>query len=256
MQGNLPSTAADYPAAAFESWERFERANRFWFRARERLIGWALEKYFPEARSVLEVGCGTGSVLRYLRESRPELELTGVDSSERAIELAGERVEGCGSRPATCATSRSTEYDVAGAFDVIEHLDDDAGALAALREAVRPGGGVIVTVPQHPRLWSAFDEYAGHKRRYRRRELIERIEGAGLEIELVTSFVSLPLPALALSRLFERGGEDYDPIAEAKAPPLAGTLDRVLSAEAWMIRHGWTWRGGGSLLAVARRPGG
>ena len=248
--------ARDYPQDAFEGWEAFERANRYWFRARERLIGWAIERYFPAARSMIEVGCGTGSVLRFLHASRPSLELSGVDASPRAIELAGERVDGV--RLATGdvrALPAAHPYDVAGAFDVIEHLDDDAGALAALREAVRPGGGVILTVPQHPWLWSAYDEYARHKRRYRRRELIERVRAAGLEPERVTSFITLPLPALALSRARVRGGEGYDPVAEgSKPPPLAGLLDRLLAVEAAAIRRGVSLPAGGSLLAVARRP--
>ena len=91
-----------------------------------------------------------------------------------------------------------------GAFDVIEHISEDEEALAQLRRAVRPGGGVLVTVPQHPRLWSPADDYGEHKRRYRRRELVEKVSAAGLEIERITSFVSLLLPAMIASRFLDR----------------------------------------------------
>jgi SAM-dependent methyltransferase len=245
----------DYPQQAFEGWAAFERANRYWFRARERLIGWALDRWFADARTMLEAGCGAGSVLAQLRASRPGLSLVGTDSSPRALELAAARAP---SARLELADARElpfdAEFDVAGAFDVIEHLDDDAGALASLRRAVRPGGGVILTVPQHPRLWSAFDEYAGHKRRYRRRELLERIAAADLELVHVTSFITAPLPAMALSRARARGGGGYDPVAEgSEPPPLAGVLDRVLAAEALVVRRGVSLPAGGSLLAVARR---
>jgi SAM-dependent methyltransferase len=90
-------------------------------------------------------------------------------------------------------------YDVVGAFDVLEHIDDDAAAIGRLYVATAPGGGALITVPQHPALWSSRDEYACHVRRYRRRELIARLESAGFQIVRATSFVSLLLPLMALS---------------------------------------------------------
>jgi len=248
----------NYPESAFETWDRFEEANRFWFRARERLIAWALDRYFPDASSMLEVGCGTGSVLRFLSQRRPALELCGADASDRAVELAARRA----ARARILRLDANQlpfdgEFDLAGAFDVIEHLDDDVGALREMRRAVRPGGGVLVMVPQHPRLWSRYDEFAGHKRRYRRRELRTRISTAKLDLLRLTSFVSLPLPALAISRARTSRADGYDPVAEGlKPPPLADLLDRILAAEAAAIRGGLSLPVGGSLFAVARRPSG
>ena len=53
------------------------------------------------------------------------------------------------------------EFDVVGAFDVLEHVDDDGLVLAQMHQATKPGGGIIVSVPQHPWLWSAVDEFSG-----------------------------------------------------------------------------------------------
>ncbi len=92
------------------------------------------------------------------------------------------------------------EFDVVGAFDVIEHIDADEAVLAAMRRAVRPGGGVIVTVPQHRWLWSETDRYSGHQRRYDRRELGRKLDGAGLKVRWMTSFTTLLLPLMAASR--------------------------------------------------------
>ncbi len=246
----------DYPQEAFDDWEAFERANRFWFRARERVIDWAITRWFDDAETMLEAGCGAGSVLEFLATSRPDLELVGTDTSPRALALTEVRVPRARTAIADIRDLPfEAEFDLAGAFDVIEHLDDDVGALTGLAAAVGPGGGVIVTVPQHPWLWSAFDDYAGHKRRYRRRELCERIEAAGLQLIHATSFVLAPLPAMALARARTRGGEGYDPVAEGSSPPpMSGLLDRVLAGEATIIRRGVSLPAGGSLLAVARRP--
>ena len=63
------------------------------------------------------------------------------------------------------------EFDLICAFDVIEHVEEDERVLEELRRALRPGGGVLLSVPQHPFLWSRADEVSFHKRRYRPGEL-------------------------------------------------------------------------------------
>jgi SAM-dependent methyltransferase len=146
------------------------------------------------------------------------------------------------------------EWDIAGAFDVLEHLDDDAGALRELARAVVPGGTVLLTVPQHPWLWSADDEYGRHRRRYRRRELVSRVRGAGLEVVRVTSWVTTLLPLMALSRLRPRRGS-FDPGHELRQGRLTRVvLERVLGGEQALIERGVSLPAGGSLVVVARRP--
>jgi SAM-dependent methyltransferase len=71
------------------------------------------------------------------------------------------------------------EFDVAGAFDVIEDVENDRAVLQELRTALAPGGGLILTVPQHPALWSEYDVRAGHVRRYRASELRAKVIGVG-----------------------------------------------------------------------------
>ena len=144
-------------------------------------------------------------------------------------------------------------FDVAGAFDVIEHLDDDGEALEAMRAAVKPGGGVLVTVPQHPSLWSASDDFAHHRRRYTRRELRAKIESAGLRVVRVTSFASIVLPLMAISRWIPR--REYDPELELRIGAGANAVLSALSAiERTVIAAGLSLPAGGSLLAVAERP--
>ena len=114
---------------------------------------------------------------------------------------------------------------------------------------------MLVTVPQHPWLWSKADDYAHHVRRYTRRELGSKLEKAGFELRHVTSFVSLLLPAMGLSRVRERrSGGAYDPVAEHKqSERIRRPLAAVMSVERALIERGLSLPAGGSLLAVAQR---
>lgn len=69
------------------------------------------------------------------------------------------------------------------AFDIIEHVDDDDGALGELARVTRPGGVLLLAVPLHPESWTAFDDFVGHRRRYRPRELLDKLAHHGFGIE-------------------------------------------------------------------------
>lgn len=254
----LAAGAEGYDPSYFVRLAELE-ARHFWFRARNRLIAWALARYFPRARTFLEAGCGTGFVLSGLAAAFPDLALTGGEAAVEGLEIAARRVPGA--RLIQMDASRipfREEFDAAGAFDVIEHVADDRAVLGALREALVPGGGLLVTVPQHPSLWSEYDASVGHVRRYRRRELRARLLESGFEIVTMTSFVTLLLPLMYASRLAQRSPRaDYDPLAEMRiAPWLDAVLEQALAVERLLIRAGASLPVGGSLLAVARRPRG
>jgi hypothetical protein len=121
--------------------------------------------------------------------------------------------------------------------------------------AVRPGGGILVTVPQHPSLWSHADELACHQRRYTAKELAGKVGSAGFEVVRSTSFVSFLLPLMAVSRLKER----YSKLKSEAELDLPGALNSVLEAvmttETACIRAGVNFPAGGSRLVVARKPG-
>jgi SAM-dependent methyltransferase len=232
-------------------------AGNFWFRARNRLIAWAIGRYFPGARSLLEVGCGTGFVLAGIAAAFPAVRLAGSEAASEGLALAATRAPGASlmQMDARHIPFRG-EFDVVGGFDVIEHVEDDRAVLAELRAAAVPGGGVLLTVPQHPALWSEYDARAGHVRRYRARELGSKVVEAGLEIVRMTSFVAVLLPFMYLSRRAQRApGPGYDPLAELRiAPWLNRVLEGTLGAEQALIRAGMSFPAGGSLLVVARRP--
>jgi SAM-dependent methyltransferase len=229
--------------------------SHFWFRARNDLIVWAFTRYFPSFRTFLEIGCGTGAVLSAVGGAFPSATLTGSERSEEGLRVAAHRVSGI--RLVQMDARQipyQEEFDVIGAFDVLEHIDDDQAVLAEMHHALVRGGGLIVAVPQHRWLWSAVDEYSQHYRRYTRKELTIKLASAGFRLEHVTSFMTLVLPAMLLSRITKRDAAAMDPGAELK---LGGATNVILgwlcACEAQATHRGWSLPWGGSLLAVARK---
>lgn len=252
----MASTSDPYDVALYEALAAAE-PNSFWFRARNRLIVSTVARHFPGAGSLLEIGCGTGFVLEALRSAFPSMRLVGSELYEEGLAVARRRLADVELVQLDARElPYSDEFDIAGAFDVLEHLEEDERVLAELRRAVRSGGGIVLLVPQHPRLWSAMDDVAHHVRRYTRRELMAKVRRAGFDVERATSFVSSLLPAMAASRgvrrLFRR---PYDPVAELRPGPLNGVFERVLDGERRLIERGISLPAGGSLLVVGRRRG-
>lgn len=262
VSGGLPLLAPDAAAAGdgfrpegFADLAATEEAS-FWFQGRNRLIEWALSAHFPQARTFLEVGCGTGFVLQGVERAFPLMRVSGCELFVDGLLEAQSRVARADLLQADARRLPFRhEFDVIGTFDVLEHIAEDRAAIQSIRDALVPGGGLIVTVPQHPTLWSPGDDYACHERRYTRRELRRKLESAGFTVDRITSFVSLLLPAMVLSRLRSRANRvSYTPTAEhAAAERYATALGCVLAVERRMIQAGISLPAGGSLLAVAHR---
>ncbi len=74
-------------------------------------------------------------------------------------------------------------FDLVCALDIVEHVEDDVAALGELSRVARPGATVLLSVPLHPERWNAFDEFVGHRRRYRPETLCDTLSRHGLRIE-------------------------------------------------------------------------
>ncbi len=233
-------------------------ASHFWFLSRNRLLIWAFGKYFPNASSFLELGCGTGFVAAGITQAYSRLRMSLGDMFLGGLQYAASRVpEAALYQLDVRQLPFDQEFDTIGLFDVLEHIDDDARVLKEAYRAVKPGGGILLTVPQHPSLWSAIDDASGHKRRYTHQELTEKVRQAGFEVSFATSFISLLLPIMMLSRRRKRRAQEkYDIMAEFKLPHIINRfLEQVLRIEYQLIRLGCRFSVGGSLLMVAeRRP--
>lgn len=253
-----PELVRDYGGFPSESFAELAaaEADNFWFQGRNRLILWALTRYYPNFHSLLEVGCGTAFVLSGIAGRFPEARLVGSEIFPAGLRYAAERlpkVELVQMDARRLPYER--EFDVVAAFDVIEHIKEDDVVLANLFRATKPGGGCLISVPQHPWLWSAVDEAACHERRYRACDLHRKVESAGFNILLSTSFVTLLLPAMLTSRLLGKRSDGSGATDELRLP---GAVNRIFTGlmrvEAAAIRAGVRWPVGGSRLVLARRP--
>jgi SAM-dependent methyltransferase len=251
----IESEEVHYPVEAFPRLAAAE-ASHWWFRSRNRILIWAFGKYAPNCRDFLEIGCGTGFVLEGVSKAFPSLRLSGAEFYEEALSFAKQRVPMARfKRVDATKMDEHEEYDCIGAFDVVEHIEDDTAVLINLRRALRPGGTLMLTVPQHSWLWSIVDEHSGHFRRYTRDELLKKLKLAGLSVAYVSSFVSLLVPLMWLNRRRPKDQQTFDLQAEFKIPRwLNFILETIMRIEVYLIRAGFKFPVGGSLLVVARKP--
>jgi ubiquinone/menaquinone biosynthesis C-methylase UbiE len=158
-------------------------ARHWWFRGRRMLFASQLAALGVKKNArLLDVGTGTGSNLRMLREEGFE-QVTGIDLNPSAIRYC--RSKGFTSvfqGDATCLPFANAEFDVVLATDAIEHIDDDREALKEIARVLAPGGYVMIVVPAFPSLWGLQDVVAHHKRRYLIADLIEKVRSSALEV--------------------------------------------------------------------------
>jgi SAM-dependent methyltransferase len=160
------------PPFTLQGWLRFDTIERLLARV-------------EGVRTVLEIGAGVGALGSILARRYHYL---GLEPDAASYERARQRVEVAGGRvePLPYTELRGSEtFDLVCAFEVLEHLPDDAAALAAWQELVRPGGWLLVSVPAGPRRFGASDSLVGHVRRYERSGLVDLLARSGFrEIEV------------------------------------------------------------------------
>ncbi len=228
--------------------------RNFWFRARNRLIVRALKRFFPDASSFMEVGCGTGYVLSGIRRAFPGIKLSGSEIYASGLEFASRRASGVELIQMDARRMPfKEEFDVVAAFDVLEHIEEDEKVIGQMFASLKPGGGLLLTVPQHPFLWSQQDVAACHVRRYTKAELEGKLEGAGFRVASATSFIFLLFPIMMLSRLLTKRAPT-DPMSELRLGKMSNMIfEAVMKLEEALIGLNLSLPFGGSLLMVARK---
>ncbi len=228
--------------------------NHWWFAGRRRILASLIGALdLPKGARLLEVGCGPGGNLTMLRRFGEVVAMEpDADSRAYAADRMGVRVE-AGYLPDDLPFSPAS-FDLVCAFDVIEHVDDDAASVKALAELIKPGGYFATTVPGQPWMWSRHDELHHHKRRYRLTSYRRLFEGAGLEIVKASYFNALLFPPIAAVRalklLVRSKSADDDSIPLA---PLNSLLTALFAAERhWLVRAPLPI--GVSIVLIARRP--
>jgi SAM-dependent methyltransferase len=229
--------------------------RHWWYRGRRRVLDRVISRLGLPARArILDAGCGGGrNMVELARYGR----VTGVELSPLSAEIA--RGRGVGEVVAGSITDMplaTDSFDLAVCLDVIEHLDDDRGALRELRRVVAPGGMLVVTVPAYQWLWSRHDTLNQHHRRYSESTLLAAAADADWRCERTTYFNSVLLPVAIALRSLERvrppSGESS---LDLWLPPalLNRLLQQPMNLEAEIIRrNGHRLPAGLSLLAVLR----
>lgn len=192
--------------AEYKKMDVLEKSH-WWFRAKRDFFSIILKKYIGNAGNakgfrVLDVGCGTGGVMEFLREN--EFIVEGVDMSDDALAYC--RAKGLSVQKGTAEELPYADalFDIIIASDVIEHVEHDSHALAEMNRVLKPGGYCLITVPAHQFLFSYHDVALHHFRRYSRARLRRAMEPFFELKEVSWIHAGILLPAMFI-RLLWRG---------------------------------------------------
>jgi SAM-dependent methyltransferase len=249
--------------ARFVPYLRAAEDRHFWFVARNAIIASLvsqIEPMLPSRYRVLEIGCGAGNTLKAIRGVCRRGSVMGMDLYREGLVLARDRV----ALPLVQGDVvhspfvPSTRFDVIGMFDVIEHIDDDRDVLATVRSMLARDAYLLLTVPASPELWSAFDEAAGHYRRYTVNDLGARLLATGYRVDYLSPFMTALYPLAWVRRRFwhrpsnPEGAFDVARRDLRIVPIVNSLLQWALSREALRISGRARLPFGTSLIAVAR----
>jgi SAM-dependent methyltransferase len=206
---------------------------------------------------VLEVGCGTGNVLRHLERVCRHGQVIGLDAYLEGLRFARRRVRCPLIQADVHHPPFKTHFDLIGIFDVLEHLPDDQSILQTLHRLLAPEGRLLITVPAHMSLWSYFDNAARHYRRYTQHTLRQALQASGFEVLYLTHYMAAIFPLVWLGRrLAGRRSADQGALAAAElkiVPLLNSLLTALLALEAPLIAAQARLPFGTSLLAIAQK---
>lgn len=233
----------------------FEIQQRhWWFVTKKAIILDIIDRTRQSDRnsSALDIGCGAGLMLDALAARG---HTCGMDMSDDAIGFSKEIFDGTvkkGSLPDDVPYATDS-FTLITALDVIEHVDDDVGALKALRSRLADNGVAVITVPAYMFLWSAHDEVNQHKRRYTAKELTSKLKAAGFSIEKLSYFNTLLFPVVYVVRkLNNMLGRDGASDVEMPSNIANFILTKIFGLEKYLLRF-MDLPFGVSILAVVRK---
>jgi SAM-dependent methyltransferase len=234
---NIEYLSAPTAVRMADQWFAIAAMDHFWIRRRFDVLQRLAGGLIPDAREMAEIGCGNGLLQRQIEEAYGR-EVTGFDLNDFALRQNLSRVSKvcCYDIYQEDAALRE-RFDLIFLFDVLEHMTDEDRFFKALMFHLVPGGKVVVNVPAGNWAYSAYDEAAGHVRRYSIATLGAAAGRNDLEVTN-WSYWGLPLvPALALRKLWLMGDQDQKKIIsagfDARTPAINGML-RFLSRCEWI----------------------
>jgi SAM-dependent methyltransferase len=253
-------TNGTYDPSYFEPLSVIEDRH-FWFRTRRKVISNLVKQIVSDMKPgyrVLEVGCGTGNVLRALQDVCSDGVVVGMDLFSEGLVYARKCASCHLVRGDIRALPFSKKFDLIGLFDVLEHLPDDLSVLVDLHSILEDDGVLLLTVPAHPSLWSDFDRASHHCRRYGLDELKEKLTCNGYRVEYLTHYMASIYPLVWLERqlkdLIDARSANAQVSDELRIVPVVNDLlTSLLALEARLISRRKRIPFGTSLLVIARK---
>ena len=163
--------------------------NHWWFVGRRAILEEFLRQITQNPKSkiknpkFLDVGCGTGANLEMLANFGTA---EGVDVSDDALEFCKAKGLKAHKGLAESLPFADESFDVVTALDVVEHLDDDVAGLKEMHRVLKTGGKTLIFVPAFMWLWGVQDDISNHRIRYTKKQITDRLNLAGFEIERAT----------------------------------------------------------------------
>ena len=203
------------------------------------------------------MGCGTGFVLEKLQGLG--YEGWGLDSSKVAVGLCEQRgltTVTKGILGSNLSQLSEKSFDMITFLDVIEHIDQDLELLSTAKQYLKSEGLILITVPAYQFLWSSHDQAHGHKRCYKKSQVVELCQQAGYEVIFASYFNTFLFPLVAIARLagnFRKYLQKAENSSDAKPAPiwLNGLLEKVFRSEQYLLPK-FSLPFGVSIICVAR----
>lgn len=216
------------PVSMGDEWFDTASLDHFWIQRRFAVLRAICGSLLRPELRVAEIGCGIGLVQRQF-EDRLGIPVDGFDLNASVLQRSVSRR---GRLACYDVEDRREElrasYDMVLLLDVIEHVRDADGFLDAAAFLMARGGHLVVNVPASPRLFSRYDEAAGHLRRYTPAALLASGQSCGLEA-LAWTYWGLPLVPLALARKLVVARADRGDVIRRGFDPRSPLLNRALA---------------------------
>lgn len=228
--------------------------NHWWYEGRRKILASVIGRLgLPARADILEVGCGPGANLNMLKVFGI---VTGVEPDDFSI-IHARNVSGCRVEKGILPDGLMVRgpFDMIGAFDVIEHVDEDLESLKAIKDLLRTGGHAVFTVPAYQFLWSQHDVVNHHKRRYILPRFRELLTNAGFEVTFISYYNTLLFPLIAAVRMLKKflKIEDVPDEAMPRLPFINTVLREIFAFERYMLKSR-PLPFGVSIIAVCRKP--
>jgi len=225
----------------------------WWFVVRRKLLKFILSSInIPMNCLTLDVGCGAGSNLKALVSDG--LYAIGLDRSIYALSLIrGKEAFPLLGGDLNNLPIRTNSIGLIIAMDILEHLDDDSRGINEFFRALSRRGLLILTVPAFHSLWGIQDVVTGHKRRYSKREIMDKLREGGFDI-LKSSYFNFFLffPILFARRLIHILKLKIESENEINSPVINFFLKSIFSLEPYLLKH-FSFPFGVSIFCIARK---